>query len=322
MFQSIINTLYRQPRSQWRTYQKFGGYFAYRHMQKAEDDMRKASARIKVLAPANDLPRLEVSFLTGKKYWHQTVFCAYSLQKHSTNAIRFVFYDDGSFTPDLLKQYQAQIPNSQFVTLSEIEARLALALPKRKYPYLHLKREVYKHIRKLTDVYAGNLGWKLMLDSDMLFMRSPQLMLQWLQNPSQPFHIIDSETSYGYSLQTMGELSGSSIKEKINVGVLGLHSSMVDFDRLEHWAKTLETNHGTSYYLEQALSAMLVGDQECTVGPSSDYIVYPTQNQVETKAGVLHHYVDVSKKWYFETAWKYFRQSLDYLWQPKTKKMV
>lgn len=306
MFQSLINTLYRQPRSKWRTYQKFGGYFAYRQMYKAEDEMRKSSAQIKVIAADNDLPSLEVSFLTGKKYWHQTVFCAYSLQKHSPNPIRFIFYDDGSFTPELVRQYQAQIPISQFITLSEIEARLALTLPKEKYPYLHHKREVYKHIRKLTDVYAGNQGWKLMLDSDMLFIQSPKLMLQWLQNPSEPFHILDSETSYGFSLQIMGDLANASIKEKINVGALGLHSSMVDFDKLEYWAKTLETNHGTSYYLEQALSAMLIGNQVCTVGPSIDYIVYPTQNQVEIKAGVLHHYVDVSKKWYFQTAWKYF----------------
>lgn len=303
MLQSLLNTFYRYPRSQWKTWQKFGGYFAYKQVFEDEKQMQKASETIAVQKPENDLQELKVCFLTGKKFWHQTVFCAYSLQKHSPNPIHFTFYDDGSLHEIInLKQ---QVPNSKVVTSQEIEQNLIENLPIEKYPYLHHKREVYKHIRKLTDVYTDkNSEWKLMLDSDMLFWKTPTQMLEWLKNPNKPFYILDCETAYGYDLEVMGKLSNSNIKPKINVGALGLCKNYVDFDKLEYWAKTLEQNHGTSYYLEQALSAMLIGNKDPEIGKAEDYIVYPTENQVKSQTGVLQHYVDVSKKWYFKDAWK------------------
>lgn len=302
MFQSIINTLYRYPKSQFNTWQKFGGYFAYKAMFVAEKEMQKAANNLLVTTPKSDLSTLEISFLTGKKYCYQTVLCAYSLQKVTPNPIHFTFYDDGSLNQ--IPELKSQIPNSTLVSSNEILENLNANLPQSKYPYLHKKREVYKHIRKLTDVYTHKVGWQLMLDSDMLFWKPPTQMINWLANPQKPFYILDTDTAYGYPLNEMGKLANANIKEKINVGALGLNNNLVDFDKLEFWAKTLETNFGNSYYLEQALSAMLIGDLESEIGAAKDYIVYPTKTQVEKQQGCLHHYVDVSKKWYFEEAWK------------------
>lgn len=298
MLQSIINTLYRHPKSQINIYRRFGGYFEYRRMLSNEQKMKVAANNINIKPPQSNLPSLNVCFLTGKKYWHQTVFCAYSLQKVCTQPIHFTFYDDGTLAE--VPNIRLQIPNSTIVYIEEIENNLKQNLPIEKYPYLHKKRHEYKHIRKLTDVYSdGKADWKLMLDSDMLFWKEPTQMLQWLQNPQMPFYILDSDTAYGYDLIEMGKLSESTIKERINVGALGLCRQIVDFDKLEHWAKYLEQHFGTAYYLEQALSAMLIGDKESEIGLQDEYIVYPSENQVKNKIGTLHHYVDLSKKWYF-----------------------
>ena len=264
--------------------------------------MQDASKKIVVASPQIDLPILNVSFLTGKKYWYQTVFCAYSLQKVTPNPIHFTFFDDGSISE--VSNIKIQVPHSTIISAEEIDSNLNQFLPLEKYPHLHHKRKVYKHIRKLTDVYTSGDGWKLMLDSDMLFWKEPKTMIDWLLNPKQPFHILDSETAYGYSFDVMEKFTKTKIYDKINVGALGLHTDMVDFDKLEYWAKTLEQNYGTSYYLEQALSAMIIGDKKCIVGNKTDFIVYPSKNQVIERQGVLQHYVDVSKKWYFEYGWK------------------
>lgn len=98
----------------------------------------------------------------------------------------------------------------------------------------------------------------------------------------------------------MSDLVNDTIKERINVGALGLHTQLVDFDKLEYWAKTLEQNYGTSYYLEQALSAMLISSKDCEIGSEKEYKVYPTEQEVANPTAALHHYVDVSKKWYFK----------------------
>lgn len=49
--------------------------------------------------------------------------------------------------------------------------------------------------------------------------------------------------------------------------------------------------------IQQALTAMIVGDQEAVVGPEKDYVVYPSKEDIMNKKGILHHYVDVSKEW-------------------------
>ena len=304
MLQSIINTIYRYPKSNWQHWQKFGGYFAYKKMLAAEAQMKIAAESIKVPTPDSSLHTLNVCFLTGKKYWHQTVFCALSLQKVTEHPVHFTFYDDGTFTETLIQKYQQQIPNSTFIPLKQIEEKLNIFLPIKKYPYLNHKRQIYKHIRKLTDIHAGNAGWHLVLDSDMLFWKEPTELIQWLKNPTQPFYMVDIANAYGFPVPEMGKLANTTIADKINVGVIGLKSEGIDFDNLEYWAKTLENNFGKSYFLEQALTAMLIGNQTCEVANPQEYIVYPTQQQVENKVGTLHHCVDVSKKWYFTHAWK------------------
>ena len=302
MLQNIINTIYRYPKSNWQHWQKFGGYFAYKRMLTAEALIKIAAKSVKVQTPDSSLYTLNVCFLTGKKYWHQTVFCALSLQKFTDHPVHFTFYDDGTFTETLIQKYQQQIPNSTFIPLKQIEENLNVFLPIKKYPYLNHKRQIYKHIRKLTDIHAGNTGWHLVLDSDMLFWKEPTQLVQWLKNPTQPFYMVDIANAYGFPVPEMEKLANTTIADKINVGLIGLKSEGIDFDKLEYWAKTLENNFGKSYFLEQALTAMLIGSQICEVANPQEYIVYPTQQQVENKVGTLHHYVDVSKKWYFTNA--------------------
>ena len=43
--------------------------------------------------------------------------------------------------------------------------------------------------------------------------------------------------------------------------------------------------------------------QSVCAGLADDYIVMPSKDQVLKKKGILHHYVDISKEWYFKHAW-------------------
>ena len=64
MLQSIINTIYRYPKSNWHHWQKFGGYFTYKKMLAAEAQMKIAAESIKVPTPDSSLHTLNVCFLT------------------------------------------------------------------------------------------------------------------------------------------------------------------------------------------------------------------------------------------------------------------
>jgi len=52
-----------------------------------------------------------------------------------------------------------------------MENRVDQYLPRESYPHLRARRDIYPNLKKLIDVHIGQIGWKLVLDSDMLFFR-------------------------------------------------------------------------------------------------------------------------------------------------------
>jgi hypothetical protein len=117
--------------------------------------------------------------------------------------------------------------------------------------------------------------------------------------------MVDVEESYGYSKALIASLAQAKIPDRVNVGICGLNSDDIDWEELEYWAKTLIDSEGTTYYMDQALSAMLMAGKSCKISPASDYIVMPNQEEVIQPKAVLHHYVDKSKPWYFRYGWKH-----------------
>jgi hypothetical protein len=293
--------LYYKPLFWLNKFRKAGGVVNSIRISNGKSDMAKAAFQLKT-SPVNDA--VNVYFLTGKKYWPLTAFCMYSLAKASTIAIKPVFIDDGSFDDDLITQMKSQFPGCDVKTTDEIAKNIQEKLPASKYPVINKKREDYPHIRKLTDIHTISNGWKLVLDSDMLFFKTPVQLQEWLITPTKPLFLYDPITSYYYSEKLMGQLAGSTVKPNLNVGAIGLKSEAIDWDKLEEWITALENDSGECYLLEQALSAMLVAGQNITVADPKEYIVMPDEQQINKPTATLYHYVDQSRNGYYTTAWR------------------
>lgn len=268
-----------------------------------QKQMEAAAHHLPTLVPSANPP--EIHFLSGCKFWYQTVFCAYSMVQQSKVYLRPVIYDDGTLRSPDRAAIQRIFPDVRIIDYQEIEAQLDANLPQHKFPALRSNRLTYPHLRKLTDIHAGSQGWKLVLDSDMLFFHPPTLLLDWLRSPQSPCHMIDIKTVYGYSDRLMTELAGAAIPERINVGVCGLQSEAMDWEELEFWCKTMIDREGKSYYQEQAMTAMLMARQSRLAVPAETYVVMPDRQEVLSPQAILHHYVDKSKPWYFRHAWKH-----------------
>jgi hypothetical protein len=253
-------------------------------------------------APAQDAP--QVHFLTGKKFWYQTAFCCWSLCRHAGRDFVPVFIDDGTFDDELRAEATRLFPGAKFLAAAECEARLDAHLPMEKFPALRRQRRSYIHLRKLTDAHAGHHGWRVVLDSDMLFFRRPDALLAWLAAPDRPVHMLDVQNAYGYPEATLVTLAGRALPDRLNVGVCGLHSETIDWEKLEFWCARLLEQHGTSYYLEQALCALLLADSNPLRLPMDDYLIMPTESECRAPTAALHHYVAESKRGYFRHAWR------------------
>jgi hypothetical protein len=253
-------------------------------------------------APAHDAPK--VNFLTGKKFWYQTAFCCWSLCHHAGHEFAPVFIDDGTFDAELRAEATRLFPGAKFLAAAECEARLDAHLPAGKFPALRGQRRSYIHLRKLTDAHAGHDGWRVVLDSDMLFFRRPDALLAWQAAPDRPVHMFDVKNAYGYPEATLVALAGRPLPDRLNVGICGLRSETIDWNKLEFWCARLLAQHGTSYYLEQALCALLLADCTPLRLPAVDYLVMPTESECRAPTAALHHYVAESKRGYFRHAWR------------------
>lgn len=303
MLQQIIDFLYRHPKADIKRYRRFGGFINYQKMLAGRRLMEKAALCLASVASHPD--GLRIHFLTGRKYLYQTLFCIQSLVKVSSANFKFILVDDGSFDNELLQIINRLLPGAEIIMQAAINKNLNDTLPQHEFATLHNKREVYPHIKKLTDIHTipGN-NWKLVMDSDMLFWADPVAIIKWLENPDKALYMQDCQNSYGYSKPLMEQLSGSKIPDLINVGAIGLNSAQINWSKLSGWIKTLEQKEGTSYYLEQALTAMLIGETPAEVLPANEYIVNPDLSKIEDHTGTLHHYVDLSKEGYLKKAWK------------------
>lgn len=294
--------LWHQPVDRLRDSLRNGGPWEERRTERGRQAMEAAAFTLPVPPPMPGRP-LELHLLTGRRFWYQTAFCLWSLARHAQRPLAPVIYDDGSLAAEFRAPLARLFPATRFVGRAETVARLDAHLPAARFPALRERWLNYPNIRKLTDPHLGSAGWKLVLDSDLLFFRGPDFLVHWLDAPAQPLHAVDYETSYGYSRPLMNELAGAPVPDLINVGLTGLNSSELDWERLEHWCHTLIAREKTSYYLEQALIAMLVAGRPCAVAPVGDYVTLPEPPEATNCRAVMHHYVAQSKRWYFQHNW-------------------
>lgn len=288
------------PIEQWKT-------------SKGKEAMRAAAGD---LPPLDSPPKhpdgpLKVHFLTGKDFWYQTLFCFVSLQQHCDTRITPVVYGDGTLNGQAREHIRRVVSWTEFVGRDAIEERLDTHLPASQYPTLRRRRVEYVHLRKLTDFHAGNSGWTLVLDSDMLFFDTPARLIDWLKEPDAPLHMRDSSESYGHSRALMEELAGHRIPERINVGIVGLRSDAIDWDTLENWCREMIEREGAGYLQEQALTAMLMAGRDREVLPRPEYRAFPSLEEGRSPTATLHHYVSHSERAYFQYGWKCVRQSLE-----------
>jgi hypothetical protein len=279
------------------------------------EQWRTARGRAEMECAAHSLPvldfeadraaPLELHLLTGRQFWYQTAFCLWTFARYAQRPLEPCIYDDGSLDSKHRAALARLFPATRFILQTDTRARLERFLPASRFPYLRERWKHYPNIRKLIDVHLGSSGWKLVIDSDLLFFRRPEFLLRWLEAPSRPLHAVDIETCYGYSPPLLAAMTGAPLAERLNVGLCGLRSEELDWERLEHVCRTLIARAGTHYYLEQALFAVLLAGHVCAVAPAEDYVTLPQPPEVEYCSAVMHHYVAGSKRWYFRQNWRH-----------------
>ncbi|MCF3648687.1 hypothetical protein [Synoicihabitans lomoniglobus] len=271
--------------------------------------MQEAIAKLPTVSSAAGTP-LEVHLLTGRNFAYQSAFCLYTLARHCPCPIAVNLYDDGTLHSESIDSLQRIFPDLVLHAHQTLVERRNEFLPREQFPVLCERWENYPHIRKIIDVHLARVGPRLVLDSDLLFWREPRFLLDWARSSGPPLHAIDAQENYGYPRGLMEELTGAPIGDRVNVGVCAIRSEQIDWEFLEYASRRMTELHGTNYYLEQALFAMLVAREgPAAIAPATDYITMPSSREIAHPTAAMHHYVDLSRIAYHRQAWRLALQS-------------
>jgi hypothetical protein len=299
----VAHLAWRRPVGRLRDLIADGGPFERRRTNRGRDDMAAAATTLPLLPETGGAP-VPVHLLTGSRFWYQTAFCLWSLARAAGRPVRPTIYDDGTLGLPMREQLLRLFPATRFVETQDTTARLDALLPTARFPVLRDRWRHYPHIRKIIDPHVGGEGWKLVLDSDLLFFRRPDALLRQVDEPDRPLHAVDCATAYGYSRALMDRLAGRPVAALVNVGLTGLRGGDIDWDRMEFWARELTAQEGMSYYLEQALVALHLAGRPCAVLPAAEYLTFPKPPEAHECRAVMHHYVAGSKRWYYQQNWR------------------
>ncbi len=296
---------WHSPRARWQKIQAEGGLGEYWRTAACRREMRRAAAALRPGAPISaPTAAVPLYFLTGAQFWDQTAFCLHSLQRRTGRHYSVTLIDDGSLRADHVALLARVAPGLAVDWKTDARARLERELPLRQFPNVHRMWHGLVNFRKLTDPHLGRHGWQLLLDSDMLFQRHPEQLLEWLEAPDAPLAMVDVAENYGYPRALLERLAGATLPAQVNSGVTGLRSEAIDWSRIERWLAAMIADAGTHYYAEQALVAMLLAADGGRQLDASDYRVLPDAAEIAAPAAVMHHYVAESRTALVRQAWR------------------
>lgn len=292
------------PRLRWPL--RFGARGAARYIA-GEAAMRRAVSGLPPVAC--DTPGgFACSFLTGRHYWHQTAFCVHSLSRHLPEGLRITIHEDGTLSSSQRRALLRVLRGASISGPGEAAVRLDRVLPRSRYPRLRAARDRMPFMRKLLDLRAGAPGWQLYLDSDMLFHGRPGFLLE-RSTARAACHMHDRVPGYCLSPEELAGILGRPVPPNINAGIVGLDDSRIDWDLVEHWLAILPHRAHHPQFLEQTLTALLLGLQGSVVAPPDAYhILY---DETPPPPGfVLLHFIYHAKFRYFTRDWRDYIRSL------------
>lgn len=296
---------YFQPTLKYRYNITHFGLLGWFKMHRGEKAMKRAALKLNPITLLEN-PLLEVSYLTGKNYWHQTIFCAYSLAKALHGRVKINIYSDGSLSEQQNTAIRHVLANVCIIENKTIELQIEQILPKQKFPTLNYLRSENAFFRKLVDMRIND-GYIIQLDSDMLFFSRPDMLVNAFKTELF-FYMQDTIDSSFYVIpeEKISSQLGITVKPKINSGILAYNSSKIDWIFIEKTCEYLLANIRSIHppMLEQTINAIIISMLKGNALDGSYKILYNSDCDNLEESDVVRHYIYKAKYRYLTQEWK------------------
>ncbi|QTE36667.1 hypothetical protein J3L18_26655 [Mucilaginibacter gossypii] len=281
------------------------GLKGWLNMQRGEQQMKKAALKFPPLSLSKQ-KILNVSFLTGAKYWHQTIFCAYTLAHFSDGEIGIRLYSDGTLTDEQIGFINQVLPGIETISEQQVLQHLNLVLPQHTFPTLRHLRNWHPFFRRLIDIHTSP-SWAIHMDSDMIFFGKPNQIIEAYQRKTAVYMKEQLASSYFVdSEDTLKDKYGINCIKSVNGGIIAYDNARVDYTDLEEKAKLLLQHYPQAgpAQVEQTLMSYMLHHQNAAALDEKSYSIFYDDKPDLSRPNIVRHYIFKAKLPYLTSEWK------------------
>ncbi len=274
-------------------------------MQRGEQQMKKAALK---LPPVNLSSNkvLQVSFLTGAKYWHQTIFCAYTLACYLDGQLGIKLYSDGTLTDEHIGFINKILPGVEAISEQQVLKHIDVVLPQHQFPILRHLRNWHPFFRRMVDIHTSP-SWAIHMDSDMIFFGKPDQILETYQRKTAVYMKEQLANSYfADSEEVLRDKYHINCIKRVNGGIIAYDNNRVDYVDLEEKAKLLLHHYPQAgpAQIEQTLMSYVLYHQNAKALDGKLYSIFYDEKPNLSSQQIVRHYIFKAKLPYFTTEWK------------------
>jgi len=231
----------------------------------------------------------ELHLLTGASDWLNAMWALKSFYLASQEQFPLVVHDDGTLPDSAFAALAAHFPQAKIIPRVEADVKMREFLS--CHPRCWNFRQTNYLAQKVFDLQFYLRSPRILLfDSDLLFFRRPDALIERLSEPSYRLNSVNRNWGlYGYALSqdAMRKRFGVDVCDAFNSGLGVIQSGVLNIDWIEEWLGDDEMRNGHPHRIEQTLIAMCCCRTGCELLPS-EYDVYSGPTDF---AKPIRHYI-------------------------------
>ncbi len=200
---------------------------------------------------------VSVHFLVSSKTWHAGVLAAISFEFFTQRRWQLFIHEDGSVDDTDRKKIESVLPGAHFISRVLSEEMMKQRL--QPYPTCQALRQEHNLFLKFFDLPSFAPGKRMiLLDSDVIFFKKPQEILEWVDTQSQEcWYNEDTKEKYCIPRYELEPKMGINFWPRFNSGLVLMPLPAISLSLAERLLVTFkETAHHPQFF-EQTLYALM-----------------------------------------------------------------
>ncbi|MFI0347458.1 MAG: hypothetical protein ACH346_01615 [Chthoniobacterales bacterium] len=231
--------------------------------------------------------------LVSSKTWHAGLLAAISFEFFTQRRWDLFIHEDGSIDEETRCSIAKILPGVHFISraLSEEKMKNYLAA----YPRCAAHRLRHNLFLKFFDIPAFVPGERfILLDSDVLFFRRPQEILDWADSAREEcFYNEDTKEKYSSPRYEIEPVLGVKLWPRFNSGLLLMPRRAIALDLAEKLLTLFDQSAHHPQFFEQTLYALMASDWNRGGALPSNYEI--SWGFFRKKESIARHYVGAFK---------------------------